>query len=120
MRRAGADVGACELADLRHHWGSAYRLSCRRGQWRAVRKDTRETLTAGSAEELREVIRADYRARPVGERAKDLAALDRPGWPPTLAAREKDTNLPPRDHTPSGARLTWARASWRAIEPSKS
>ena len=54
-----------ELADLRHHWGTAYRISVDRGQWIAARRDTGEALTAGSAGELAELIRTDYTARPV-------------------------------------------------------
>jgi hypothetical protein len=54
-----------ELADLRHHWGSAYSITYRLGVWLAVRCDTGEALTAASADELRAKIRADYRQRPV-------------------------------------------------------
>jgi hypothetical protein len=59
-RRRGA-----ELADLRHHWSSAYAITYDRGQWIAARNDTGEALTASSAEELLGKIREDYRARPV-------------------------------------------------------
>ena len=34
-------------------------------QWVATRRDTHDALTAESADELREKIRADYHARPV-------------------------------------------------------
>jgi len=57
--------GREELQDLKHHWGTAYSITYYRGQWIAARHDTREVLTAESAQELREKIRADYRARPV-------------------------------------------------------
>lgn len=50
---------------MKHHWGTAYSITYYRGQWIAARHDTREVLTAESAQELREKIRADYRARPV-------------------------------------------------------
>jgi hypothetical protein len=54
-----------ELVDLINNWGSAYLISLAHGQWLAVRRDTEETLTATSADELREAIRRDYRRRPV-------------------------------------------------------
>jgi len=54
-----------ELADLRHHWGEAYDISYRAGQYRAVRRDDGSTVRAGSAGGLLELIRADYAARPV-------------------------------------------------------
>lgn len=57
--------GERELASLRFHWGGAYSITYDRGEWLALRLDTREALTAGSADELRSKIRADYRARPV-------------------------------------------------------
>ena len=47
---------------MKHHWGTAYSITDYRGQWIAARHDTREVLTAESAQELREKIRADYRA----------------------------------------------------------
>jgi hypothetical protein len=41
-----------------------------------------------------EWLRAYDRTYPdLAERAKDLRALDRPGWPPTLAAREQGAKL---------------------------
>jgi hypothetical protein len=54
-----------ELASLRFHWGSAYDVAYDRGQWRAVRQDTGETLTAPTAGELLTLIRENYRVRPV-------------------------------------------------------
>ena len=53
------------LSDLRHHWGDAYAISGILGCWRAQRRDDRCTLSAGDPEKLREVIRADYHAKPV-------------------------------------------------------
>jgi hypothetical protein len=57
-----------ELSSLRYHWSGAYSITYYRGQWLAVRKDTREALTAASADELRDKIRADYSIRPVPRR----------------------------------------------------
>jgi hypothetical protein len=54
-----------ELADLREHWGTAYRISVGNGIWRATRRDTGAMLTAESADELLRLIRDDYRVRPV-------------------------------------------------------
>jgi len=54
-----------ELIDLENHWGTAYDLAFHRGEWLASRKDTHETLTASSAEGLREAIRRDYHRSPV-------------------------------------------------------
>ncbi len=54
-----------ELASLRYHWSGAYSISYHLGTWLAARNDTREVLTASSAEELRGKIREDYRRRPV-------------------------------------------------------
>ena len=58
-----SDPGA--LDDLRFHWGAAYEISYRLGQYRAVRRDDRSTVRADSAGELLRAIRADYAARPV-------------------------------------------------------
>ena len=57
--------GREELRDLRYHWGSAYVITWHRGQWIAARMDSYEVLTAGTADELRDKIREDYRERPV-------------------------------------------------------
>jgi hypothetical protein len=54
-----------ELADLREHWGSAYAITYHSGVFIAVRRDTRDVLTAMTASELRDKIRADYHQRPV-------------------------------------------------------
>jgi hypothetical protein len=57
---------AAQLADLRHHWGSAYRIDCHgSGRWLAVRRDTGAALTADSALTLRDEILSDYTAFPV-------------------------------------------------------
>ena len=53
------------LADLRHHWGEAYEISCRLGQYRAVRRDDSSVVRADSAGGLLAAIREDYAARPV-------------------------------------------------------
>jgi hypothetical protein len=53
------------LADLRHHWGEAYEINYRLGQYRAVRKDDGSMVRADSAGELLEKIREDYAVRPV-------------------------------------------------------
>lgn len=67
------------LAELRWHWGSAYLISHPKpGVWLAQRRDTRETLRAGSAAELLEKIRDDYAQRPVSRR---IAGADRPETP---------------------------------------
>jgi hypothetical protein len=58
------------LESLRWHWGDAYAVSCPApGTWLAQRRDTRETLGAASAEELRDAILADYIPRPVPREA---------------------------------------------------
>jgi hypothetical protein len=54
-----------QLASLRYHWQGAYRITCYRGVWLAIRNDTHESLTAESADELLRLIRADYRRKPV-------------------------------------------------------
>lgn len=55
-----------DLAELRHHWGSAYLIEHPGPDvWIAQRKDSRETLRADSPGELLEKIRADYATHPV-------------------------------------------------------
>jgi hypothetical protein len=51
--------------DLRHHWGSAYRVDGANGAWVAIRRDTGEAIHAGTATELLGKIRDDYASRPV-------------------------------------------------------
>ena len=58
-----------QLAELRWHWGDAYAIACA-GAFRAVRRDNGRVLTAGSAERLRMLIRADYSRRPVPRRSR--------------------------------------------------
>lgn len=54
------------LVELRWHWGSAYVISHPApDMWVAQRRDTRKTLRAGTPAALRELILADYFARPV-------------------------------------------------------
>ncbi len=53
------------LADLRHHWGGAYKIGWRAGRWRAARRDDGSMVSADTAAGLLEQIRADYAARPV-------------------------------------------------------
>lgn len=55
------------LGELKHHWGSAYKLHyfAAIGLWVAQRRDTGETLKADSPAGLRVKIIADYTARPV-------------------------------------------------------
>ena len=67
------------LAELRHHYGSAYLISNPEPDvWIAQRPDTRETLRADSPGELLDRIRADYAARPVSMR---IEGADRPESP---------------------------------------
>ncbi len=62
------------LDELRWHWGEAYLIDYL-GDWRwiAQRRDNRETLTAESPEELRNLIIADYTARPVPRQTAGVA-----------------------------------------------
>jgi hypothetical protein len=65
-----------DLAELRHHYGSAYIITRPRPDvWIAQRRDTRETLRADSPAELLDRIRADYAERPVSRR---ITGADRP------------------------------------------
>ncbi len=72
-----------DLADLRHHWGSAYLIHYfgTAGKWVAQRRDSHATMSADSPEELREKIRADYARQPVG---RQIAG---PGRPQALDCR---------------------------------
>jgi hypothetical protein len=54
-----------ESQDLRYHWGTAYAITWHGSTFIAARNDTGEILSAGTADELRDKIRADYIARPV-------------------------------------------------------
>jgi hypothetical protein len=53
------------LADLRWHWGEAYEITEACGVWRAVRLDNQRAVVATEAEELRDLITADYARQPV-------------------------------------------------------
>ena len=53
------------LKDLRRNWGSAYQITEDLGVWRAVRGDSQVTLIATSPGKLRDLIKANYTARPV-------------------------------------------------------
>jgi hypothetical protein len=64
------------LDDLRWHWGDAYLIHhLGPDTWVAQRRDSRQTLGAEDPETLRERIKADYAAHPVGRR---IAGADRP------------------------------------------
>ena len=55
-----------QLKELRWHYGEAYVIDhLDDGRWLAQRRDDRQTLQAGSPDELLAMIRADYAARPV-------------------------------------------------------
>jgi len=53
------------LKDLRRNWGGAYEITAAPGVWRAMRLDNQATLIAIGPGELRDLITADYTARPV-------------------------------------------------------
>lgn len=53
------------LKDLRRNWGGAYEITGASGVWRAMRLDNQATLIAIGPGELRDLITADYTARPV-------------------------------------------------------
>ncbi len=64
------------LAELRHHWGSAYLIEHPGPDvWIAQRRDDRTVLRATSAAALLRKIRADYDERPVSRRT---SGADRP------------------------------------------
>ena len=74
MGRVGEYIG--DLADLQHHWGSAYLIEHPEPDvWLAQRRDDRSVLRAESAGELLAKIRADYAQRPVSRRT---TGADRP------------------------------------------
>lgn len=52
-----------KLDDLRHHWGSAFRIEFSYGRWRAEWRDGRSPakLSAETDGELRQMIRDEYR-----------------------------------------------------------
>ena len=60
-----------DLRDLSWHWDEAYSFRVTDGVWTATPfSDPAAILTAGSARELRELVRRDY-----GERQVSLAAV---------------------------------------------
>ena len=68
-----------DLKDLRWHWGRAYEISWD-GQFRASRRDDLTELAASSAQDLRQLLRDDYTARPVRRDDHDQdGAADVPG-----------------------------------------
>jgi hypothetical protein len=64
------DVEAA-LDDLKWHWGDAYEITEALGVWRAVRRDNQVSLIARGPDELHNLIKDDYAARPV---PRDLPA----------------------------------------------
>lgn len=54
-----------DLADLRHHWGSAYRISWQAGLFCAERRDNGARVRTATASELSSEIRMDYAAMPM-------------------------------------------------------
>jgi hypothetical protein len=66
------------LAYLIHHYGEAYEINIRRGRYEASRRDDGAMLTADTAQELLDLIRADYAERPV---SRQIAGADRPETP---------------------------------------
>jgi hypothetical protein len=62
---ADAAADSAELEELLWHWGSAYGIYYACGQWTARYLGEPGTLSAGSADELRQLIRADYNRRTV-------------------------------------------------------
>jgi hypothetical protein len=72
--------GAADLDDLRWHWGDAYLIHhLGPDTWVAQRRDSRQTLGAKDPETLRERIKADHAARPVGRQS--VSRADRPQEP---------------------------------------
>ena len=52
------------LKDLRRNWGGAYEITGAPGVWRAMGLDNQATLIAIGPGKLRDLITADYTARP--------------------------------------------------------
>jgi hypothetical protein len=57
-----------DLDELRWHWSSAYLIHHLGDRWVAQRRDSRATISAGTAGELQDLIARDYAARPVPRR----------------------------------------------------
>ena len=68
MSAVDSDRDEHDLDELRWHWGEAYLVHHLGGRWVAQRRDSRETISAGTAAGLLDKIQADYRARPVARR----------------------------------------------------
>ena len=66
-----------DLAYLCHHYGEAYEVNMRRGRYEARRRDDGTMLTADSAEDLLDLIRADYADRPVSRQIAGPTARNR-------------------------------------------
>jgi hypothetical protein len=93
---------AAALNDLDWHWGGAYDLAVTRAGWVAKRLDNNRALVAGSPEELRALILADYTTAqmPSGgshDRLALPAGLGRP-HPGRRAARRVPAVRRQRDH----------------------
>jgi hypothetical protein len=56
---------AGDFKDLRRNWGGAYEITADPGVWRAKRRDSQVALIATSPGKLRDLITANYTARPV-------------------------------------------------------
>lgn len=55
---------ASALANLQFHWDECYEIGCDQGTWWARRRDAASPrLEAGSASDLRELIRVDHHRR---------------------------------------------------------
>jgi hypothetical protein len=63
--RSAQAVRNAALRDLDFHWGEAYTIAVGGDGWVARRLDDGRPLVAGSPEELRALIMADYSAQPV-------------------------------------------------------
>ena len=87
------------LESLDFDWGDAYLIYYARDQWAALRRDTRQFLTAQTLDELAARIDADYAASPV---PRDV---DPPGTADYLdAPRRTRTRTTPRTRTTAGRR----------------
>ena len=64
-----------DLNYLGFHWGGPYRIGYRAGKYRAVRADDGTELAADTADELLDLIRADYVRKPV-PRPPDVTRTD--------------------------------------------
>ena len=84
-----------DLKDLRRNWGSAYEIT---GPpvWRAVRRDDQLTLIATGPGKLRDLITANYAARPVS-RSLAAASCPCPQIRPEVAAREPHPLMTPAE-----------------------